>query len=268
VAQLKAQGLNILLKPYPHTILFFLNMYDEAFNNPKVREALQYAIDRPRMCSALLNDLCAPSYQWAEEHHPWYNAEFGKKYAYDPAKAKALLAEAGHPNDLSITMAYPTGGSGNMWPQPMMEYLQANLKAVGVDMKMVPLEWNNILSIYRAGFGSPDYRKYNGMFYSVGYTTQTGSDRFSSWRIPPNGCCNPMGYKNADVDKLFMDAQAEFDPAKQDGLMRQALGAMAADSPVTFIVHDLNLRVLSPKVRGFIQPMSWYIDLKNVWVKK
>ena len=36
----------------------------------------------------------------------------------------------------------------------------------------------------------------------------------------------------------------------------------------TLVVHDLNLRVLSSKVRGFIQPQSWYIDLKNVWVAK
>jgi peptide/nickel transport system substrate-binding protein len=40
----------------------------------------------------------------------------------------------------------------------------------------------------------------------------------------------------------------------------------ADDAASIFVVHDLNLRVLSPKVRGFIQPKSWYIDLKNVWV--
>jgi peptide/nickel transport system substrate-binding protein len=106
------------------------------------------------------------------------------------------------------------------------------------------------------------------MYFSVGYTTPTLADAFSSWRIPPNGCCNPMGYNNPDVDKRFAEAQAEFDQAKQDGLMAKALGTASGDSPLLFIVHDLNLRVLSPKVRGFIMAQAWYADLKNVWVNK
>lgn len=268
VPQLKAQGFTILVKPYPHTIVFFLNLYEEPFNKPKAREALQYAVDREGMCIGLINGLCAPAYQFVPEGSPWYDADFGKRYKYDPAKAKQLLAEAGYPNGLTITVAYPTGGSGNMWPGPMMEFLQSNLKQVGIEMKMAPLEWNNVLSVYRAGFATPENRKYNGMYFSVGYTTPTFVDRFSSFRIPPKGCCNPMGYNNPQVDQAFLQAQAEFDAAKQDALLRKALATVAADSPTTFVVHDLNLRVLSPRVRGFVQPQSWYIDLRNVWVRQ
>jgi peptide/nickel transport system substrate-binding protein len=268
VPQLRSSGFNVQLKPYPHTILFFLNAYDPPFNNPKVRQALEYAIDRDKMCDGLLNGLCAPAYQFVYPGHPWFDNTVGKRYAYDPAKAKQLLAEAGFGSGLTINMAYPTGGSGNMWPQPMMELLQANFKAVGVDMQISPLEWNNILTIYRAGFATPEYKKYHGMFYSVGYTTPTFADRYTGYRIPPTGCCNPTGYKVDSVDKLFQDAQSEFDPAKQDALLAQGLGKVADDAASIFIVHDLNLRVLSSKVRGFIQPQSWYIDLKNVWVAK
>jgi len=268
VPQLRSSGFNIQLKPYPHTILFFLNAYDPPFDNVKVRQALEYAVDRDKMCDGLLNGLCAPAYQFVYPGHPWFDNTVGKRYAFDPAKAKALLAEAGFPNGLSINMAYPTGGSGNMWPQPMMELLQANFKAVGVDMQISPMEWNNILTIYRAGFATPEYKKYNGMFYSVGYTTPTFADRYTAYRIPPTGCCNPTGYKKDQVDKLFMDAQSEFDTKKQDALLAQGLGIIADDAASIFVVHDLNLRVLSPKVRGFIQPQSWYIDLRNVWISK
>jgi hypothetical protein len=54
----------------------------------------------------------------------------------------------------------------------------------------------------------------------------------------------------------------------QDALFRQAMGVEAIDSPTLFVVHDLNLRVLSPKVRGFIMAQSWFADLRNVWVSK
>ena len=78
-----------------------------------------------------------------------------------------------------------------MWPGPMMELMQANFKAVGMDMKIVPLEWNNILGISRAGFKTPEHSMYNGMYFSVGYGAPYLADRFSSSRIPPKGCCNP-----------------------------------------------------------------------------
>jgi len=268
VAQLRAGGFNVLLKQYPHTILFFLNLNDPPFDNVKVRQAMQYAIDRDKMCNDLLNGLCTPSYQYWYEGHQWFNTTEGKKYAYDPAKAKQLLAEAGYPNGLSINIAYPTGGSGNMWPQPMMELLQSNFKAVGVEMKITPLEWNNILTIQRASFNAPESRIYNGMFFSVASLAPTSINNFLKSRIPPTGCCNPTAWVNEEYEKLVQQGVEEFDVKKQDELFNKAMGINTDQSPVFFIVHDLNLRVLSPKVRGFIQPQSWFADLKNVWVQK
>ncbi len=268
VAQLRSSGFNVLLKQYPHTILIFLNLNDPPFNNPKVRQALQYAIDRDKMCNDLLNGLCVPAYQYWYEGHPWFNTGVGKRYAYDPAKAKALLAEAGFPNGVSINVSYPTGGSGNMWPQPMMELLQANFKAVGVDMKITPLEWNNILTLYRASFNSPDSRQYNGMFFSVASLAPTSVMNFMTSRIPTTGCCNASAYSADAFDKLGQGGVEEFDAAKQNALFNQAMGVEAEDSPTLFVVHDLNLRVLSPKVRGFVQAQSWFADLRNVWVSK
>ena len=268
VVQLRSSGFNVLLKQYPHTILIFLNLNDPPFNNPKVRQALQYAIDRDKMCNDLLNGLCVPSYQYWYEGHQWFNTGVGKKYAYNPAKAKELLAEAGYPNGVSINVTYPTGGSGNMWPQPMMELLQANFKAVGVDMQITPLEWNNILTLYRASFDSPDTRKFHGMFFSVASLAPTSITNFTQSRIPPAGCCNAAAFRSDPFEKLAQQGVEEFDKAKQDALFNQAMGVQAEDSPTLFVVHDLNLRVLSPKVRGFVMAQSWFADLKNVWVQK
>jgi peptide/nickel transport system substrate-binding protein len=268
VEQLRATGFNVLLKQYPHTILLFLNLQDPPFDNPKVRQAVQYAIDRDKMCSGLLNGLCVPAYQYWYEGHPWYNTDVGKRYAYDPTKAKQLLAEAGYPNGVSINVSYPTGGSGNMWPQPMMELLQANFKAVGVDMKIVPLEWNNILTLYRASFANQDTRKYNAMYFSVASLAPTSVMNFMESRIPPSGCCNASAYLSPEFNKIAQLGVESFDQTKQDAQFRQAMGVVATDSPALFVVHDLNLRVLSPKVRGFVMAQSWFADLRNVWVSK
>lgn len=266
--QLEAEGYNIVLKQYPHAIIFPLNLQEKPFNDPKVREALQYAIDREGMCKSLLNGLCTPASQLMYKGHPWYNDQVGDKYKYDPAKAKQMLAEAGYPNGFKITFPYTTGGSGNMWPGPMMELLQRNFKDVGVDLEIVPMEWNTLITTIRAGFADKDMRaKYQGMWSSPATNAPVSLLAYSSTRIPPAGCCNTATYASPEYDRLMLAAQAEFDQAKQDAILKEAMGVMANDSAVLYLVHDLNFRALSPKVRGFVQSQSWFADLTTVWVK-
>jgi peptide/nickel transport system substrate-binding protein len=267
--QIEAEGYNVSLKQYPHAIIFPLNIQDKPFDNPKVREALQYAIDREGMCKNLLNGLCIPAYQLMYKGHPWYNESVGEKYKYDPQKAKQLLAEAGYPHGFKITFPYTTGGSGNMWPGPMMELLQHNFKDVGVELTIVPMEWNTLISTIRATFLDKENRaKYQGMWASPATNAQLSLLAYTSSRIPPAGCCNVALYQSPEYDRLMAAAMAEFDQVKQDALLNQAMGVLANDSPVLFLVHDLNFRVLSPKVRGFIQSQSWFADLTTVWVKR
>ncbi len=265
--QLEAAGFNVVLKQYPHAIRIDYNVADKPFDDIRVRQALQYAVDRQAMCGSLLGGLCVPSTQLMYKGHPWYEEMAGDTYVHDPRKAKQMLADAGYPNGFKMTIAYPTGGSGNMWPGPMMELLQRDLKNVGVDAELAPLEWNTILTIYRAGLFTPENRKYNALFFSPNTGTPPALLNYLSNRIQPAGCCNVWGYKSAEVDRLLLASQTEFEPATSDALIRQAMGAMAKDAPSIFLVHDLNFRVLSPKVRGFVQSQSWWADLRSVWVK-
>jgi len=265
--QLEAEGYNVVLKQYPHAIRIDYNVAEKPFDDIRVREALQYAVDRQGMCSSLLGGLCTPSTQLMYKGHPWYDESLGDTYTYDSAKAKQMLAGAGYPNGFRMTIAYPTGGSGNMWPGPMMELLQRNLKDVGVEAELAPLEWNTILTIYRAGLFTPENKKYQALYFSPNTGTPPALLNYLSARIQPSGCCNVWGYKSDEVDRLLLAAQTEFDQGKQDQLLKQAMGAMARDSASIFLVHDLNFRVLSSKVRGFVQSQSWWADLKRVWVK-
>ena len=106
------------------------------------------------------------------------------------------------------------------------------------------------------------------MWSSPATNAQTSLLPYTSSRIPPAGCCNVALYQSPEYDRLMAAAMAEFDQVKQDMLLNQAMGVLANDSPVLFLVHDLNFRVLSPKVRGFIQSQSWFADLTTVWVKR
>jgi ABC-type transport system substrate-binding protein len=60
----------------------------------------------------------------------------------------------------------------------------------------------------------------------------------------------------------------EFDVDKQNQILAQVHEIIVEDSPWVFIVHDLNPRALSPKVKGFVQAQSWFQDITPVWVGK
>jgi peptide/nickel transport system substrate-binding protein len=44
------------------------------------------------------------------------------------------------------------------------------------------------------------------------------------------------------------------------------MDAALTDADFLFWMHDLNLRVMSPKVHGFVQPKSWWVDFTKIWV--
>ena len=90
---------------------------------------------------------------------------------------------------------------------------------------------------------------------------------FHSASLPPKSV-NIAGYINPEVDRLIEAAEAAFEPPERDRFLAQVHEIIVDDAPWLFIVHDLNPRGLSPKVKGFVQPQSWFIDLTLPWVEK
>lgn len=267
VELLKSSGYQVILKEYPHVITYQLNLNKPALKDVRVRQALNYAMDKKGLAT-LINGVGEPSLQYMYKSHPYYDPSW-EGFSYDAAKAKKLLADAGYGSGLKLKIAYPTGGSGNMFPGPMNEKFKQDLKAVGVEVELVPLEWNTIISGFRAGFGNSDWSQYDGIYFSTAPISPISAFRsYTTDYIPPKGCCNTTGYSNPVADKLYAEAAASFDPAKQTELLRQFQSTMMKDAPVITTVHDMNLRALAPSVKGFVQPQSWFADLNQVWIKK
>jgi peptide/nickel transport system substrate-binding protein len=267
IEQLKAAGHNVLLKQYPHAIYYGFNMTKAPFDNVKVRQAIGYGIDRDGMVS-IIQGAGKPASNLMYEGNPWRDTSFAG-YKYDVAKAKALLAESGVTLPIKMNVAYPTGGSGNMWPGPMDEKFQQDMKAIGVEVSLVPLEWNTILTLNRSGMYTPEYSKYDAYYFSPNTQSPMGAfGNFLGERLPKNGgCCNPTGYNSKAFDDFIAQAAAEFDPTKSAALLAKADGVLTQDAPIVPVVHDLNLRVLSKNVRGWVQPQSWWGDFRSVWMK-
>ncbi len=232
----------------------------------RVRQAINYAANRDATI-AVIDGFGLPARQYVPPGHPYYDPNW-EGYSYDPVKAKSLLADAGYANGLKLRMAYPPGGSGNMWPGPMNERLKADLKTFGIDVEPVPIEWNNIISGNRSGFKKPDWSGYDMLHISLCLSTPVSVRSFTTAGIPPQGCCNTPGYSNPTLDAAYAEAERTFDDEQQNALLRQVTAGAMKDGFALVTVHDLNVRVLSNKIRNFVQPQAWTVDLYNVYVEK
>ena len=134
-----AQGadLGVISAPTSTFVYFMLNEAVEPYDDPKVREAVNLAIDREGIAEGLYEGFCTPEIQ------PWpstsfaYNEEIGdgsKVWGYDPEKAKKLMAEAGVTAPVEMT-AVTTNITQY---QQLSEVLQQNFKEIGINMTIKP----------------------------------------------------------------------------------------------------------------------------------
>jgi peptide/nickel transport system substrate-binding protein len=269
IPTLRQAGFQVILRSYPHNWTYSLNLTGPPWNNKLVRQAANYAIDREGICKSLLNDTCAPAISEVYAGHPWFGSPTAR-YEYNPQKAKELLKQAGYEGKRIKTSALiSTSGSGQMLPLPMNEYIQENLRAVGIDLELVSIEWNTLILRWRKGFQDAENASLGAMNVSYGFIDpfSTFTRFFHSDSQPPKSQ-NIMPYINPEVDKLIEAAELEFDLPKQNQTLAKVHEILVEDAPWVFIVHDLNPRALSPKVKGYVQAQSWFQDLTPVWVEK
>jgi ABC-type transport system substrate-binding protein len=270
ISSLKGAGFTITTGSYPHVWPYLFNI--GATNSPvkdvRVRQALNYCIDRPGLVS-MLNGLAEPSVGWLKASDPNFGAP-KNRYTFDPAKGKALLAEAGYgkAKPLSIKVMVSTSGSGQMLPLPMNEYLQENLReACGVDLQINAVEWQVLLTVARQTPDSPTLAGASALNVSspssdVGVMVRY----FAKASFSPNGFNFPQWSDEAFDAALKRIAEAT-DEKEIAAATRIAHERLVDDPPWLYIVHDLNPRAMSGKVKGFVSPQSWFVDLTTVSVQ-
>jgi peptide/nickel transport system substrate-binding protein len=270
IESLKAAGYTITTGSYPHVWPWFYNIgaSNSPFKDVRVRQALNYCIDRDGLIG-LLNGTAEPSVGWLKTSDP----DFGNPanhYKFDPAKGKALLAEAGFTpaKPLSFKVMISNSGSGQMLPLPMNEYLQQNLKeACGVEVEFDVIEWQVLLTAARATPDSPSLQGAMALNVSSPSSDPGVMARyFSSANFPPNGF-NFEQWKDDAFDSALKSIETSTDPKVTDEAYRKAHERLVDNPPWLYIVHDLNPRAMSPKVKGFVSPQSWFVDLTLVSVQ-
>jgi len=267
IPSLKQAGFVISTGSYPHVWPWFYNMAakDSPLKDVRVRQALNYCIDRNAIVG-LLNGTAEPSVGWLKPNDPAFGHP-ENKYTFDPVKGKKLLAEAGfdEKKPLSFKVMISTSGSGQMLPLPMNEALQENLKAAcNVDVKVDAVEWQVLLNASRAVPDSPTLNGAMGLNVSSPSTDASAMYRyFDAANFSPTG----SNFEQWKDDK-FEDAMGKLAEATDEATYNKyyalAHERLVDNPPWLYIVHDLNPRAFSTKVKGFVSPQSWFVDLTLV----
>lgn len=255
---LEAEGFTVHLNAYDHEWPWVLDTSKPPFDDVRVRQALNYAIDRESLTEDILQGTASPLVQAAAEANFAHRPE-NDRYTYDPERARSLLAEAGYPDGFTFRLSFPTSGSGNMLPIPMNEALQADLAEIGVKVQLEPIEWAAMLTDFFVGNipGGAEAINISLSYQQEGF--------WSSW-YGTGSASNAGKYSNPEVDALFAEAKTVEEPAARSDLYAEAAEIITEDAAWLFIVSDMNPRATAPSVKGFEMPKSWFVDLTGVSV--
>ncbi|MGO7167501.1 ABC transporter substrate-binding protein [Rhizobium leguminosarum] len=251
-----------------HTGYITLNTKVKPFDNVKVRQALNMAINKDRI-TRILNGRATPANQPLPPLMPGYDKSFAG-YAYDVAKAKALLAEAGYPDGFE-TVLYST----NTDPQPRIaQAIQQDLAAVGVKAEVRALAQANVISAGGTEGEAP-------MIWSGGMAWIADFPDPSNFYGPILGCAGavPGGwnwswYCNADLDKRAVAADSMSDPAKaaeRTAAWGKIFTDIMADAPWIPVINERRVVAKSMRMGGadniYIDPTR-VINYDAIYVKQ
>jgi oligopeptide transport system substrate-binding protein len=238
------------------------------FNDVRVRQAFNYAIDRQYIAEKVLQGDAAPGiYGIVPPSMPNYDFKGVTGYTYDPEKARKLLAEAGFPGGKGfpeITLQINNGGGdrNTMTAEYVTNKLKENL---GIKVTIEPMPFAQHMETVFTG---------KALFWRFGWVAdypdpETFLTTLYSRHIPDSmsqpSSLNSGRYSSPQFDSIFDAAMVEVDPAKRAELFRRADQVAMNDAAIMPIYYEVNDRLIQRNVRGFdINPME-YRDMTRVW---
>jgi peptide/nickel transport system substrate-binding protein len=205
----------------------------------KVRQALEYAIDREAINQVVFNGEFMAGNQWVNPEHPYYQQSFPVPKR-DVAKAKALMKEAGVNGRIAVDFMVPKGPEN----QAVAEIVQAMAGEIGIDMKIRVTEFATSL---KAGEGG-EYQA-----YFLGWSGRTDPDgnvySFYKCKAP----LNYTGYCNPEVDKLLEESRVAPNLAARKAIYEKLTSIMLADNPIIYLFHRRALVAHTARLEGYKQ---------------
>lgn len=216
--------------------MVIMNNRKPPFDNVKIRQAVNHAIDREELMTALTWGFGTVKNQIWPKDSFWHmnNPAIG----YNPEKAKSLLAEAGYPDGIDIALEVKPGFL------PVAEVVQDQLKRVGFRVKLGVLDWASLkpkmknyeyqMAVSGAGWYSDPDARY-GRFYA-----ETGPANYFAG-----------GYKNEEITSLLEQGREEVNPEVRKEIYSKVFTILQEEVPHLMLFHLPMTHAWRKNVKGF-----------------
>jgi peptide/nickel transport system substrate-binding protein len=246
------KNMRILSEPVQWTGLILMDrngIVNPALKDLRVRQAINHAIDRKLIAKALLGDFADPTLQLQGKGFMGFDAANEAKYAFDPEKAKALLAQAGAGN-LNLKVSYVN----NTLSRTMSQVLAGQFKKVGINATLHELQ----------GFGAMLAASSAKQIEVLVFNSNSGVPNLARFQtLAPKGSLNFYNTEDATLTKL-MDEASNLPLNKAEAAWKKVYShavdlAWFAPIAVTHTVYFVTDDVKTPKIG-----QSVVVDLVNV----
>ncbi|HRD38879.1 MAG TPA: ABC transporter substrate-binding protein, partial [Bacteroidia bacterium] len=248
---------------------YVFNINKAPFNNVKVRQAFNYAIDRDKIIDKVLQGQAygPGSYGITPPTFNTYKVSQIKGYSFDPEKARKLLIEAGYPKGVGFPEVSLLVNSGNSRNNTVAAEIQKQIKEVlGVNITFESLPNGDKFNLQVKGQGHifrdgwiadyPSPESFLSVFYGEPVPSDTGKVSYP----------NTQRYVNAEFDKYY---KAGRDARNRDSSYVNFLRAeqiLMDEAPLIVLWYESNYRLISSRLKNFnVNPMR-YIDLTRVMI--
>lgn len=246
----------------PHVWFLILNTLEGPFADQRVRQAVNYAIDKRSLVEDVLQGTATIAAGPTPAAFEWAYNDTLEPYPYDPERARELLAEAGYSDGVDITFYVTEGGSGMLDPIPMGTAIQADLARVGINTRIETYEWNTFLERVNPGLeGKADMAQMAWMTNDPD-TLPFLALRTDAW--PDEGGFNSGYYSNPEVDALLERARVSTDFSERAELYKQMQVIVQEDAPWAFIANWKQNAVSISAVQNFRLQPSFLLQLHQV----
>ncbi|HXQ44403.1 MAG TPA: ABC transporter substrate-binding protein [Acidimicrobiales bacterium] len=222
-------NIGIAVTPSYQYMLMQLRENSPPFNNPGVRAALEYAVNRAEINKIVLKGLGQPAYQPFPSTSPGYNPTVGNKYTYQPAKAKAMLSQAGYPHGVGFDLVFPAGVAEY---QSAAEIMKAELAPAGFNVSITQVPPADILTdVY-------ENKEANAVLIENSSNGPDLANNFESSYEGTGFVSQALGSFNASVTTLVKKASYSISASFQGPYMQQASAIVMSQGleiPIAFI---------------------------------
>ena len=235
------------------TMFIGLNCEVPPLDDRRVRQALNYAVNKADVI-ALRNGRGVEAHGIVPPNMPGYHVELAG-YPYDPAKARALLADAG----LAGGFATEIWTRGTDEELKIVQKIQQDLSTVGVRLAIKSVAWASFLDAIRQPKTVP--------VFDLGWSADfPDPSNFLDVLFHSGGANNHAFYANPAVDRLLDVARSARDPAARFALDAEAERAIVADAPLVFLYHPITYVMHDPRVHGYTIHPFLPARVTDVWL--